>query len=108
LVFHFPHYGRGPRQTPQSAILVGRLKLIRNWETSRQQLFELGEDIGEQRDLASQMPDKAAALAKQLDAYLSDIEAQLPTINANYDSRAPQQRPPRLRGRAPGRPRWRR
>jgi len=85
LVFHFPHYGRGPKQQPQSAILVGSLKLIRSYETGAEQLFDLASDIGERSDLASKMPAKRKELSERLDAYLSRVGAQLPTVNQDYD-----------------------
>ena len=85
LVFHFPHYGRGPKQQPQSAILVGNLKLIRSYETGAEQLFDLAHDVGERTDLASKMPAKRKELSARLDAYLSSVHAQLPTVNPDYD-----------------------
>ncbi|NQT86984.1 sulfatase-like hydrolase/transferase, partial [bacterium] len=85
LVFHYPHYGHGPRQLPQSAIRVGDLKLIRCYETGKEQLFDLARDIGEQTDLASKMPDKKKALSARLDACLAKVKAQLPTTNPNHN-----------------------
>lgn len=85
LVFHFPHYAKGPAQTPQSAILSGNLKLIHFHETKESRLFDLARDIGEQNDLSTQMPDKAAELAQNLKAYLSGVDAQMPVPNPNYD-----------------------
>jgi arylsulfatase A-like enzyme len=85
LVFHFPHYGQGPRQQPQSAIRVGSYKLVRDYETGVDQLFDLASDIGEKTDLASRMPEKRKDLAARLDAYLARTKAQLPTANPDYD-----------------------
>ncbi len=84
-MFHFPHYAKGPAQTPQSAILANNLKLIRFHETKETQLFDLAKDIGEKNDLTKEMPDQASALADALDAYLTRIDAQLPSPNPNYD-----------------------
>jgi arylsulfatase A len=52
LVFHFPHYGIGPRQVPQSAILDEHWKLIKGYETGEVKLFDLSKDIGETTDLS--------------------------------------------------------
>ena len=103
LVFHFPHYAQGPNQTPQSAILAGNLKLIRFHETNETRLFDLARDIGEKNDLTKQMPDKAAALAENLDAYLAQIDAQLPSPNPDYDPATAEQASGQRRGRASGR-----
>ncbi len=94
LVFHFPHYAKGPKQKPQSAIRVGRYKLIRHYDNGTEQLFDLSADIGEARDLAQAQPDRRADLARRLDAYLARVKAQLPTPNKDYD---PTQKPTRGR-----------
>ena len=85
LVFHFPHYAKGPNQTPQSAILATNFKLIRFHETNETRLFDLAKDIGEQNDLTARMPAKAVALAEKLDVYLDRIAAQLPSLNPAYE-----------------------
>lgn len=99
LVFHFPHYAKGPAQTPQSAILSGNFKLIQFHETKESRLFDLARDIGEQKDLSAQMPDKAAELARNLEAYLAGIDAQMPQPNPDYvpSGRDDGQRPARRR-----------
>jgi len=100
LLFHYPHYGRGPKQTPQSAIRVGRYKLVRNYETGKDQLFDLDTDIGEKTDLSSRMPEKKKGLAARLDAYLARAGAQLPKVNPDYDpAKGTGQQPRRPPGR---------
>jgi arylsulfatase A-like enzyme len=87
LVFHFPHYqGEGG---PQSAILLGNLKLMHFYETDRYMLFDLSQDIGEQNDLASQRPSETSQLRERLKKYLTAIDAQLPTPNPQYDPSTP-------------------
>jgi len=103
LVFHFPHYAKGPNQTPQSAILAANLKLIRFHETNEIRLFDLARDIGEKNDLTQQMPDKAAALAESLRAYLVRVDAQLPSPNPDYDPAIAEQASGQRRGRASAR-----
>lgn len=79
LVFHFPHY---QGDTPHSAIYLGGYKAIKFYETGEVKLFDIGKDIGERNNLASQAPDKARTLEKRLMKYLSEIGAQLPTLNS--------------------------
>lgn len=97
LVFHFPHYQDD--DGPQSAILLGRLKLIHFYEDDRIALFDLSNDLGERDNLASQMPDEARRLRDQLDGCLAAVAAQMPTPNRNYDPTNPGEPSPKRGGR---------
>ncbi|MCF7848372.1 MAG: sulfatase-like hydrolase/transferase [Kiritimatiellales bacterium] len=88
LLFHYPHYGQGPAQKPQSAIIVGNYKLLRDLETGTAQLFDLDKDISEANDLSKRMPEKAQEMEKLMDARLKAVGAQLPTKNPDYDPSA--------------------
>ena len=68
-VFHMP-YARMP---PVSAIRKGNYKLMRQLISGEMLLFNLKEDLGEQNNLAQQMPEKVAELSKELDAYLEKV-----------------------------------
>ncbi len=82
LGFHFPHY---QSDTPQSSILVGSLKLVHDYESDTDMLFDLADDLSEREDLAAKLPEKAAALRKDLERYLDEIDAQRPTANPRFD-----------------------
>ena len=98
LVFHFPHYQTG--YTPHSAIILGNYKLIRFYETGEARLFDLSNDLGETRDLAKQLPDRAAELNRRLEEYLKAVNAQMPAPNPEYDpSKPPIDLPDRTRKR---------
>lgn len=88
LYFHYPHYGRGPRQKPQSAIISGRYKLIKDWESGRVELYDLDQDIVESNNLASEKPEIAKKLSTQLTDWLGKNEAQIPSPNPDYDPSA--------------------
>jgi arylsulfatase A-like enzyme len=88
LLFHFPHYGQGPRQTPQSAILLGDFKLIRDYEQGSTRLYNLADDISEKRDLSEREPKLAAELQALLDQRLTEATAQMPSVNPGYDPKA--------------------
>lgn len=76
-VWHFPHfYGR---QEPYSALRQGPWKLIYHHAQRKLELFNLDEDIGEERDLSSMRPDKMRALTALLGAQLRAEGAQMPT-----------------------------
>ena len=85
LVFHFPHYQN--EETPQSAILLGKFKVIKFYEDNRVVLFDLSKDIGERDNLASLMPAETRRLRERLEKNLLAVNAQVPTPNPNYDPR---------------------
>ena len=58
------------------------------YEDGRDELYDLGNDISETKDLASTQPDRAKALRTRLDAWLKSVDAQLPTPNPAYDPAA--------------------
>ncbi|VGO19988.1 sulfatase-like hydrolase/transferase [Pontiella sulfatireligans] len=92
LLFHYPHYGQGPAQKPQSAIIEGDYKLLKLWETDTYQLFDLSKDIGEQNDLSKSNPEKQKEMVAQMEQRLKETGAQVPTDNPNYDPDAAQPR----------------
>lgn len=86
LVFHFPHY---QGDSPHTALYLGDYKLIRHYEDGALNLFNITEDIGESRNLATQMPERASQMEGLMDAYLETVGAQFPTPNPNYDPANP-------------------
>jgi len=93
LVFHFPHYQAS--DGPQSALLLGDMKVIRFLEDNHVELYDLAKDPGEQRDLSQSRADEAARLDRMLGQYLADIDAQMPELNPDFDPSAP---PPQRKG----------
>ena len=89
LVFHFPHY---QGDTPHSAILSGDYKLMKFYETGERLLFDLKKDIGEQRNLATQQPEVADRLERELDAYLKEVKAAMPRPNPDFNPEATEPR----------------
>ncbi len=85
LLFHYPHYGLGPIQKPQSAIIAGEYKLIRDLESGDLQLFDLKNDLTESTNIAKKNPEKTEQLATLLDQRLAEVDAQMPTENPDYD-----------------------
>lgn len=95
MVWHFPYYhpetpaedasrtvgtndAAVPFVEPHSAIRQGRYKLIRFYESGRNELYDLWTDLEEQRDLSGSQPDRASELGRALDAYLDEADARLP------------------------------
>jgi arylsulfatase A len=76
--FHYPNYAFHKQNRLGSAIREGSYKLIRNYDDDSLELYDLSNDIGENRNLASQSPDLVKRLADKLDAGLRDCDARLP------------------------------
>jgi arylsulfatase A-like enzyme len=90
---HFPGYlgmGLGKwRTTPVSLIEIGDWKLMEFLESNALELYNLKDDIGESKNLAALMPEKAAELHSKLLAWRQVINAPMPTLNANIESKKP-------------------
>jgi arylsulfatase A-like enzyme len=83
---HFPGYlGAGTdqwRTTPVSLIHAGDWKLMEYLEDGRLELYNLREDIGETKNLATAMPDKTKELHTRLLAWRAATNAPMPTKNS--------------------------
>ncbi len=82
--WHYPHYSP-QRGRPSAAIRRGNDKLILFFEDNRVELYNLKDDIGENKDLAASQPAKAAELRGRLEAWLRETDAQIPKPNPNYN-----------------------
>ncbi|NQY32780.1 MAG: sulfatase, partial [Coraliomargarita sp.] len=56
LIFHFPWYNG----EPESAIRRGNFKLLKNLDTKQAALYQLNQDLSEQRDVSASYPEVAA------------------------------------------------
>lgn len=79
LFWHYPHYWHGTAVSPYSVVRVGDWKLIRFYETDRQELYDLKNDPGEHKDLSKEHPEQVKTLGARLDAWLKETGAQMPT-----------------------------
>lgn len=82
LYWHYPHYGN-QGSAPGSAIRSGEWKLIWWHEDDRRELYHLGHDLGEEQDVAARNPQVAARLYAMLRTWLEEVDAKMPTRNAN-------------------------
>tara|TARA_B110001469_G_C9643291_1_gene324171 strand:- start:331 stop:1890 length:1560 start_codon:yes stop_codon:yes gene_type:complete len=89
---YFPVYQKGvPDWLPPSiAVHEGDWKLIRLFHQGEDQeneylLFNLKEDIGETKNLASQYPKKVKTLDALIDQHIKDTGAVIPEPNPNFD-----------------------
>lgn len=77
LFWHYPHYWFKGRVSPYSVAHVGDWKLIRFYEDSHEELYNLHDDSGEKRDCASTHPEERRSLGTRLDRWLQDVGAQM-------------------------------
>lgn len=74
LVFH-----RYNKAYPHSALIDGDFKLLKFWKSGKVELYNLRDDIGEEKDIAREHPEKAKALATKLARYLGRVNPELTT-----------------------------
>jgi arylsulfatase A-like enzyme len=84
LYWHYPHYHPGGA-TPYSAIRDGDWRLVEFYEDNHAELYNLKDDEGESRDMASAMPEKASELRAKLASWRAEVGAQDPLPNPQYD-----------------------
>ncbi len=92
--WHFPCYiGRGE---PSSAVRMGDWKLIEKFQDETFELYNLRNDPGEKKNLASIEPAQLKRLKETLRSWQDDLNAPRPTEpNPSYDPSAVQQKGPR-------------
>ena len=81
LFWHYPHYWNNKGAlpvTPYSVARIGDWKLIRFYETDRDELYNLRDDLSEEHDLASAQPEKRRELSQRLESWLKEVGAQMP------------------------------
>ena len=67
-------------------IQEGHWKLIHYWEDDQDELYYLLSDIHEDQNVLDQHPEVAERLRGQLQSYLSEMNAKLPSLDTEYDS----------------------
>jgi arylsulfatase A-like enzyme len=83
LYWHYPHYSNQGGK-PGGAVRAGDFKLIEFYEDDRVELYNLRADLGEQHDLAGEMPEKAAELRRMLHEWRQEVGAVMPQPNPNW------------------------
>ena len=92
LFWHYPHYQHYQQggATPYGAIRQGDYRLIEFYADGATELYNVAEDVGEQRNLAEPLAEKASQLKKELHAWLQAVNAQMPEKNPAYDPAKPE------------------
>ena len=69
-------------------------------EDGHLELYNLREDIGEKKNLAAEMPDKAKALHARLVAWRAEVKAPMPAKNGAAAGDAPKKGEGKGKGKA--------
>ncbi len=85
IFWHFPHYWWGQKVKPYSIIREGDWKLIKRYETSSFELYNLKEDIGEANNLAMELPEKVERMNQKLKKWLEETGAKMPLENPDFE-----------------------
>ncbi|MHB1317540.1 MAG: hypothetical protein ACYCYF_02870, partial [Anaerolineae bacterium] len=83
------------------SLRAGRYKLIEFFEDGRLELYDLGEDIGEEHSLSAEMPALAATLHRRLVAWRRSVEARIPYPNDDWPGQGLPTGRPSTRDRTP-------
>ncbi len=86
LFWHYPHYGNQGGE-PVSIIRKNEFKLIHYYEDGKDELYNLNTDPKELNDVSSSNLEITKKLRAELDEYLKNVDAKVPTTNKNYDAK---------------------
>ncbi|MEK6481400.1 sulfatase [Catalinimonas sp. 4WD22] len=85
LYWHFPHY-RQKDIVPYSIIRDGDWKLIKRYEGTTYELYNLANDLSEREDLSQTKIKKVRELDQKLLKWLEKVDARMPKQNPRYVS----------------------
>jgi arylsulfatase A-like enzyme len=77
LFWHYPHYGNQGGD-PSAIIRKGYWKLIHYFEDGKNELYHLGEDMGESTNVFDQNTELGIALKNELEQWLETTGAKIP------------------------------
>ncbi|MEM7697750.1 MAG: sulfatase [Verrucomicrobiota bacterium] len=84
LFWHYPHYGNQGGE-PSSIIMEGDWKLIHYHEDGRDELYHLGDDRGERKNLLAAEQTRAESMRTRLDQWLRENGATFPKPDPEFD-----------------------
>ena len=82
IFWHYPVYHH---DVPAGAVRKGDWKLIEFFDDNHLELYNLKDDIGEQKNLAEVMPEKVSELHQLLINWREEVNAEMPVPNPNFD-----------------------
>jgi arylsulfatase A-like enzyme len=86
LFWHYPHYSN-QGGNPGSAVRFGNYKLIDDFETGMQELYDLNLDISESNDISVANPEKVRELYGMLNEWRNKNGAKMMDPNPNWNGK---------------------
>jgi arylsulfatase A-like enzyme len=86
LFWHYPHYSNQGVE-PGSAVRLGNYKLIDNFQTGRQELYNLEKDISETTDISSYNLEKRNELYNLLSGWRKSTDAKMMLLNPEWNDK---------------------
>ena len=83
IFWHYPHYGN-QGGTPGCSVLSGDYKLIEFFEDRHVELYNLLDDVGEDHNLAAELPEVTKELSGMLHGWLNPVDAKIPQPNPRW------------------------
>jgi arylsulfatase A-like enzyme len=85
LIWHYPHYSNQDGQ-PSGVVRKGAWKLIYNYQSREQELYNLQSDLMETRNLVDQFPHISDSLTAILMGHLEEVNALFPKKDPAYSA----------------------
>ncbi len=82
IYFHTPHHHHINTMGPASSVRMGDYKLIEPFRSGEVELYNLKADLGEQNNLAAQMPELAERMKQMLVDWRTEVDA--PVVKDNH------------------------
>jgi arylsulfatase A len=80
IYFHYPNYAWHMGNRLAGAVREGKWKMIRNYDDGSLELYDLGKDLSEKRNLAEESPKVSRRLNRKLSKWLKETNAPMPTV----------------------------
>ncbi len=80
IYFHYPNYAWHGQNRLGGAIRENEYMLIENFDDNSVELFDLAKDLSQTKNLAKEMPERAARMTRRLQQWRLETGAAMPTL----------------------------
>ena len=72
----FLFFHQAVARNAQSALIQDDFKLVKTWKNQRLELFDLSENVSEEKDLSKKRPEKTQKLHALMTGFLNEVQAE--------------------------------